>query len=68
MQFHSFYHLSGVSHLPLDMGYLLKVVEIAALAPCSCGSSGFILGGSKITADGDCSHEIKNAYSLEEKL
>ena len=21
----------------------------------------FILGGSKITADGDCSHEIKNA-------
>ena len=30
--------------------------------------SDFILGGSKITADGDCSHEIKNAYSLEEKL
>ena len=28
----------------------------------------FIFGGSKITADGDCSHEIKNAYSLEEKL
>ena len=27
----------------------------------------FILGGSKITADGDCSHEIKDAYSLEEK-
>ena len=24
----------------------------------------FILGGSKITADGDCSHEIKDAYSL----
>ena len=30
--------------------------------------SDFILGGSKITANGDCSHEIKNAYSLEEKL
>ena len=30
--------------------------------------SGFILGGSKITADGDCSHELKDAYSLEEKL
>ena len=30
--------------------------------------SDFILGGSKITADGDCSHEIKNAYSLEGKL
>ena len=37
----------------------------------NCGNSGntdFILGGSKITADGDCSHEIKDAYSLEEKL
>ena len=30
--------------------------------------SDFILGGSKITADGDCSHEIKDAYSLEDKL
>ena len=30
--------------------------------------SDFILGGSKITADGDCSHEMKDAYSLEEKL
>ena len=28
----------------------------------------FILGGSKITADGDCSHEIKRHCSLEEKL
>ena len=28
----------------------------------------FILEGSKITADGDCSHEIKDACSLEEKL
>ena len=30
--------------------------------------SGFILGGSKITADGDCSHEIKRCLLLEEKL
>ena len=30
--------------------------------------SDFIFGGSKITADGDCSYEIKDAYSLEEKL
>ena len=29
--------------------------------------SDFILGGSQITADGDCSHEIKR-HSLEEKL
>ena len=26
----------------------------------------FILGGSKITTDGDDSHELKDAYSLEE--
>ena len=28
----------------------------------------FILGGSKITADGDCSYEIKRRLLLEEKL
>ena len=28
----------------------------------------FIFLGSKITADGDCSHEIKYSCSLEEKL
>ena len=30
--------------------------------------SDFIFGGSKTIADGDRSHEIKYAYSLEEKL
>ena len=30
--------------------------------------SDFIVGGSKITAGGDCSHEIKDTYSLEERL
>ena len=30
--------------------------------------SDFILGGSKITADGDCSHEIKRHLLLEGKL
>ena len=30
--------------------------------------STFIFGASKITADGDCSHEIKRHLSLEEKL
>ena len=29
--------------------------------------SDFIFLGSKITADGDCRHEIKDAYSLEKK-
>ena len=28
----------------------------------------FILGGSKITAEGNCSMKFKNAYSLEGKL
>ena len=28
----------------------------------------FIFEGSKIIADGDCSHEIEKAYSLERKL
>ena len=30
--------------------------------------SDFIFWGSKITADSDCSHEIKDTYSLEGKL
>ena len=30
--------------------------------------SGFILGGSKITADGDCSHEIKRHLLLGRKV
>ena len=30
--------------------------------------SDFILGGSKIAADGDCSHEIKRCLLLGEKL
>ena len=28
----------------------------------------FIISGSKITTDGDCSYEIKDTCSLEEKL
>ena len=30
--------------------------------------SDFILGGSKITADGDCSHEIKSCLFLGRKV
>ena len=29
---------------------------------------GFIFLGTKITADGECSHEIKRHFLLEEKL
>ena len=28
----------------------------------------FILGGSKITADGDCSHEVKRCFLLGRKV
>ena len=28
----------------------------------------FIIGGSKITVDGECNHELKDACSLKEKL
>ena len=37
------------------------------LADFIFGGSRLIFGGT-ITADGDCSHEIKDAYSLEGKL
>ena len=30
--------------------------------------SGFIFGGSKITADGDCSHEIKRLLLIVRKV
>ena len=30
--------------------------------------SDFIFGGSKITADGDCSHEVKRRLLLERKV
>ena len=30
--------------------------------------TGFIMGGSKITADGDCSHEIKRRLLLARKV
>ena len=32
------------------------------------GNSGFIFGGSKITADGDCSHKIKRCLLLGRKV
>ena len=32
------------------------------------GNSDFILGGSKITVDGDCSHDIKRRLLLERKV
>ena len=50
--FHSFY---GITSWEIDG----ETVETMA---------DFIFGGSKIIADGDCSHEIKRHFSLEGKL
>ena len=60
------------------VGLKLNIQKTKIMASCPITSweidgetvervSHFILGGSKITADGDCSHEIKR-HSLEGKL
>ena len=55
----------------------IQKLKIMASGPVTSGEidgeivetvSDFILGSSKITADGDCSHEIKRHLLLEEKL
>ena len=62
------------------VGWKLNIQKTKIMASCPITSwqidgetvetvSDFIWGGgSKITADGDCSHEIKRHFSLEEKL
>ena len=62
------------------VGLKLNIQKTKIMASCPITSweidgervetvSDFILGGSKITADGDCSHEIKRqVYPLEGKL
>ena len=58
------------------VGLKLNIQETNIMAPGPITSwhrdvetvAEFILGGSKITADGKSSHEIKRACSLEEKL
>ena len=61
------------------VGLKLNIQKTKIMASCPITSweidgetvetvSDFILGGSKITADGDCSHEINFSYSLEAKL
>ena len=61
------------------VGLSLNIQKTKIMASCPITSweidgetvekvSDFILGGSKITADGDCSHEIKRRLLLGEKL
>ena len=51
----------------------IKSVTASNFSQCICHEvmetvSDFIFGGSKITADGDCSHEIKRRLLLERKV
>ena len=58
------------------VGLKLNIQKMKIMASCpitSCEIDGetvsdFILGGSKITADGDCSHEIKRCLLLGRKI
>ena len=61
------------------VGLKLKIQKTKIMAFCPITSwkidgetvetvSDFILGGSKITADGDCSHEIKRRLLLGRKV
>ena len=58
----------------VDLKLNIQKTKIMASGPISSweidGETGsdFILGGSKITADGDCSHEIKRCLLLGRKL
>ena len=58
----------------VDLKLNIQKTKITASGPITSWEidgetvSDFMFWGSKITADGDCSHEIKDAYSLEGKL
>ena len=60
-----------------DLKFNIQKSKILAFGPITLWQIGgetmetvtdFIFLGSKITADGDCSHKVKDACSLEEKL
>ena len=62
-----------------NIGLKLNIQKTKIMASCPLTSweingekvetvSDFIFGGSRITADGDCSLKLKDAYSLKEKL
>ena len=57
------------------VGLKLNIQKIMASCPITSWQietmetvTDFILGGSKVTEDGDCSHEIKRCLLLERKL
>ena len=58
----------------VDLKLNIQKIKIMASGPITSWEidgetvSDFILGGSKVTADGDCSHEIKRRLLLGRKL
>ena len=61
----------------VDLKLIIQKKKIMAYGPITSWEidgetvktvSDFIFLGSKITADGDCSHEVKRRLLLEEKL
>ena len=71
--------LMNVKEESEKVGLKLNIQETKIMASCPITSwqidgetvetvADFIFGGSKITAGGDCSHEIKDTCSLEGKL
>ena len=69
-------HLIKVKEESEDVGLKLNMQETKIMASGPITSweidgetvADFIFLGSKITTDGDCSHEIKDVYSLKGKL
>ena len=71
--------LTKVKEESENVGLKLNIQKTKIMASCPITSweidgdtvetvSDFILGGSKITADGDCSHEIKRRLLLGRKV
>ena len=71
--------LTKVKEKSEKVGFKLNIQKKKIMASCPITSwqidgetvetvSDFIFGGSKITADGDCSHEIKRRLFLERKV
>ena len=71
--------LTKVKEKSEKVGFKLNIQKTKIMASCPITSwqidgetvetvSDFIFGGSKITADGDCSHEIKRRLFLERKV
>ena len=58
----------------VDLKLNIQITRIMASGPITLWQldgetvADFIFMGSKVTADGDCSHEIKRRFLLERKL